>query len=153
MYPSGQHVSHPFSSLKHMTNPSRPTKPNKDFNPTSQRKHSRRTLQIEFSRIPKLMHQHPIPLTDTSPPTSPSTSPIKLQRQHQKRDISHDAQASQHDDDIAAGAETFPAQPIVADFAEKLPVALHAAEGADAEDAGAVDGEEGACVLDGACCQ
>lgn len=55
---------------------------------------------------------------------------IKLQRQDEKGDVGDHAQASQHHDDIAAGAESLSAQAIVANFTEELAVPLHASEGA-----------------------
>jgi hypothetical protein len=71
---------------------------------------------------------------------------VEFQSQHQKRDISHNAQTSKHHHDVTTSTKSLPAQPVVANLAEELPVALHASEGADGEYAGAVDGEEGSWV-------
>ena len=62
--------------------------------------------------------------------STPSILSIKLQSQHQKRNVSHNAQTSKHHHDITTSTESLPAQPIVANLAEELPVALHASESA-----------------------
>jgi hypothetical protein len=77
---------------------------------------------------------------------SAKSSSIEFQSQDQKCDVSHNAKTSEHNHDITASTEAFPAQPVVADLAEELPVALHASESAHAEYACAVDGEDGSWI-------
>jgi hypothetical protein len=66
---------------------------------------------------------------------------IELQCQDKKRYVSHDTQAGQHDDDVTTSTKSLPAQAIVADFAEELPVPLHTPEGTHSQHASAIYGE------------
>lgn len=75
-------------------------------------------------------------------PTSVATSSrIELQRKNKKRYVSHNTQARQHDNDIPARSKSFPAQTIVANFAEELPIALHTSESTHAQYSRAIHGE------------
>ncbi|KKA20504.1 hypothetical protein T310_5492 [Rasamsonia emersonii CBS 393.64] len=73
---------------------------------------------------------------------------VEVQRQADQTGIRGDAQGRQHDDGVAAGAELAAMQAVVVDLAEELAVALLAAEQADQEHAGAVDGEQGADAVE-----
>lgn len=74
--------------------------------------------------------------------TSVTTSlGIELQRKNKKRYVSHNTQARQHDNDIPACSKSFPAQTVVANFTEELPIALHTPESTHAQYPRAIHGE------------
>lgn len=66
---------------------------------------------------------------------------VELQCQDKKRDISHDTQACQDDDNVTTSTKSLPAQAIISDFAEELSVALHTPEGTHGQYACAVNGK------------
>lgn len=74
-----------------------------------------------------------------------AASCIQLQCEDKKRDICHNAQACQHDDNVTTSTKSLPAQAVVADFTEELPVALHAPEGTHGQYSCAINSKECSC--------
>ena len=86
----------------------------------------------------------PTPSVQLSPAKYFPPSIRQPHRQHQQTRIRRHRQRRQHNNHIPTGAEPLPPQPIVADLRKELLVPLLSSQKADEQDAGAVDGEEGA---------
>lgn len=85
-----------------------------------------------------------------SPPCPPPPSIVQPNDQHQQRRIRRHAQRRQDHHDVPAGPKALPPQPALdaVGLAEKLPIALMAAQQARAQDAGAVHGEQRADAVE-----
>lgn len=83
-------------------------------------------------------------------PYSPVASCIELQCEDKERDVRHDTQACQHNDDVTTSTKSLSAQAIVTDFTEELPIALHTSEGTHGQYARAINGKQCSCGISSA---